>query len=71
MPWHKQRSIRSRGAVFTKTLYMKFKEGTSKLLHLERSFLCGAETWTLREVDKKYLGKFCNVVLEKDGDQLN
>jgi len=50
---------------------MKFKEGTSKLLHLERSFLCGAETWTLREVDKKYLGKFCNVVLEKDGDQLN
>ena len=34
--------------------------------------LYGAETWTLRAADQKYLGKFWNVVLEKDGeDQLD
>ena len=32
----------------------------------------GAETWTLRKVDQKYLAKFWNVMLEKDGeDQLD
>jgi hypothetical protein len=34
--------------------------------------LYGAETWTLRAADQKYLQKFWNVVLEKDGeDQLD
>jgi len=46
------------GAVVTKKLYIKFKEETSKVRHLEHSFLCGAETLTLREVDKKYLESF-------------
>ena len=33
--------------------------------------LYGAETWTLRAADQKYLESFLNVVLEKDGqDQL-
>jgi hypothetical protein len=32
----------------------KFKDETSEMQHLERA-LCGAETWTLREVDQKYL----------------
>jgi len=26
------------------------------------------ETWTLRRVDQIYLGRFLNVVLEKDGE---
>ena len=31
----------------------------------------GAETWTLRKIDQKYLEIFKNVMLEKDGeDQL-
>ena len=33
--------------------------------------LYGAETWTLRKADQKYLGKFWNMVLEEDGDQLD
>ena len=34
--------------------------------------LYGAESWTVRAVEKKHLGKFGNVVLEKDGkDQLD
>jgi hypothetical protein len=34
--------------------------------------LYGAETWTLRKADSKYLEKFWNVVLENDGeDQLD
>jgi hypothetical protein len=35
--------------------------------HLEHSFVC-AETWTLPKIDQKYLGKFSNVMLEKDGN---
>ena len=31
--------------------------------------LYGAETWTLRKVDKKYLGSYKNVMLQTDGDQ--
>jgi hypothetical protein len=30
--------------------------------------LYGAETWTLRAADQKYLESFVNVVLEKDGE---
>jgi hypothetical protein len=42
-------------AVFTNKLYLKFKEGTSTVLHLGHSFLWGAGTWTLGEVYRKYL----------------
>jgi hypothetical protein len=31
----------------------------------------GAETWTLRKVDQKYLRQFGNVVLEEYGDPLD
>ena len=41
-------------------------------MHLNCSFLYGAETWTLRKVDQKYLVGFEIVLLEKDGeDQLD
>jgi hypothetical protein len=36
---------------------IKFKEETSKVLHWSIA-LCGAETWTLRKVDQKYLESF-------------
>ena len=39
-------------AAFTSKLDLKLKEETRKVLHLEHSFVCGAETGTLREVDK-------------------
>ena len=31
----------------------------------------GAETWPLQTVDQKYLKNFLNVMLEKDGDQMD
>ena len=40
--------------VFTQKTELKFKEETSKLLHLEHS-LYGAETGTLWKVDQKYM----------------
>ena len=33
----------------------QFKKETSKVLHLNCSFLYGAETWTVRKVEQKYL----------------
>ena len=36
---------------------LKFQGQTCKVLHLEYIF-CGAETWTLRKVDRKYLESF-------------
>ena len=44
---------------------LKVKEG----IYIWMITWYGAETWTLRKVDQKYLESF-NVVLEKDGDQL-
>jgi hypothetical protein len=38
-------------------LDLKFKEESSKVLHLERSSY-GGETWTLPTVDQKYLESF-------------
>jgi len=35
------------------------------MLHWSVAF-CGSETWTLRKADQ-----FCNLVLEKNGDQLH
>jgi hypothetical protein len=36
---------------------LKFREGTKELLHFQQSFY-GAETWTLRKVEQKYVGSF-------------
>jgi len=42
---------------FRQQIGLKFKEGTSEVLHLELSFY-GVENCTLRKVDRKYLGSF-------------
>jgi hypothetical protein len=42
---------------FHQQIGLKFKEETSKVLHLEQT-LYGAESWTLRKVDQKYLESF-------------
>jgi len=39
---------------FHQRIGLEFKEQTNETLHTERS-LCGAETWTLRNIDQKYL----------------
>ena len=45
--------------LFTSKLGLKFEEETSKMLRLEQSMaLYGAETWTLRAADQKYLESF-------------
>jgi hypothetical protein len=54
MPWQKQNSTRR---LFTSKLDLKFEEETIKMLHLVCS-LYGAENWTVREVDQKYLESF-------------
>jgi len=46
--WQEQHSIIRR---------LKFKEETSQTVHLTLPFY-GAENWTLRTVDQKYLGRF-------------
>ena len=46
---------------------LKFKEETSKVLHLKHSF-AGAETLTVRKIGQIPL-KFRNVVFENDGGQ--
>jgi hypothetical protein len=55
LPWQKQHSKRRR--LFHQQIGFKFKEETSKVLHLEHS-LYGTETWTLRKIDQKYLERF-------------
>jgi hypothetical protein len=50
LPWQKQHSTR-------RQISFKFKDETSKMLHLEH-ILYGAETWTLRKVNQKYLESF-------------
>jgi hypothetical protein len=55
LPWEKQHSTRRQG-FFHQQIGLKFKEETSKVLHLEHS--CGAETLTLWKVDQKYIGSF-------------
>jgi hypothetical protein len=42
---------------FSQQVGFKFKEETSKVL-IWKIALCGGETWTLREVDQKYLKNF-------------
>jgi hypothetical protein len=56
---------------FDQQIGLKFKEGTSKVLHLERSFVW---CWNLgtSESRSEILGKVWNMILEKDGeDQLD
>jgi len=40
---------------FRQQIGLKFKEQTSKMVHLGHG-LCSSETWTVRKVDQKYLG---------------
>jgi hypothetical protein len=47
----------------------KLKEETGKVLHLEHSFVLCCNTNTM-ESRSEMPGKCSNVVLEKDGDQL-
>ena len=63
-------SIQHEEDSFHKQVGLKFKEETSKF---SSSILYGAETWTLREKKtSETVGKFSNMVLEKDGeDQLD
>jgi len=42
---------------FHQQIGLKFKEETSKVCHWSRA-LYGAKTWTLWEVDQKYVGSF-------------
>jgi hypothetical protein len=44
-------------------------EETNKV-HVWSIALSGAETWTLRKIDGDIPGKFRNMVLEKDGEDL-
>ena len=60
MPRQKHRLTRR---LFSQQIGLKFKEETSKLLHLEHSFVW----WTLRKIDQKCLENFEMVVLEKNG----
>ena len=58
-------------ALFTGTLDLELRKKLVKC-YIWSIALFGAETWTLRAVDQKQLGKFGNVPLEKDGeDQLD
>jgi hypothetical protein len=57
LSWQKQHSTRRR--LFRHQIETKFKEETSKMLHLEHTVtLYGVGTWTLRQVDKKYPESF-------------
>jgi hypothetical protein len=51
---HGKSSVQQKEAFsFHQQIGIKFKEETSKLLHLECSFVCGAEIWILLKVDQK------------------
>ena len=56
LPWQKLHSRRRR--IFYQHIGLKFEEETSKMLHIWSMALYGAETWTLRAADKKYLESF-------------
>jgi hypothetical protein len=67
LPWQNQHSAGRK--LFHLQTGLKFKEETSEALHLEHT-LHGAETWTLRKVDQKYLERFemwCWRKMEKIG----
>ena len=52
LPWRKLHSAGRK--LFYQKMGLKFEEETNKMLHLEHGFY-GAETWTLRAADQKYL----------------
>ena len=47
----------NRKKTFHQRIWLKCNEETSEMLHLEQA-LYGAETWTFRKVDQKYLESF-------------
>jgi len=49
-----ERAALARKKTFHQQILLKFKEETSKVLHLGHS-LYFAETWILQKVDKKYI----------------
>jgi hypothetical protein len=51
-PWGKKNSIEQEEDFFTRRLNLKFKNKPVKWCIWSKS-LCGAETWTLGEVDQK------------------
>jgi hypothetical protein len=55
-PWQKRHST-TRSLFFATKLDLNVKEETSKLLTLELR-LHGAETWTLRKIDQKYMESY-------------
>jgi len=54
-PWQKQHLTRRR--LFNQRIGFRLRENVVKVLHLEHNWY-GAETWTLRKVDQKYLQRF-------------
>jgi len=65
LPWQKQHSTRKR--LFSQQIGLKFKEETSKMLHLEYSFVW---CWNFNTMESRSetRGKFWNVVLERNGE---
>jgi hypothetical protein len=54
---HNKRTIQLEEGCCHQNIGLTLKEETSKVLHLEHSFLC-CWNWTLRKVDQKYLEGF-------------
>jgi hypothetical protein len=63
LPWQKQHSTRRR-LYFISKLDLNLRKKLANC-YIWSIALNGAETWTLRKVDQKYLESF-DVVLEKD-----
>ena len=59
-------SFSKKKIIFTRKLVLYLRKKLVKCCMWSIA-LYGAETWTLRKVDRKYLGSF-EVVLEKDGE---
>ena len=53
---------------FRQQIGLKFKEGTSNVLHLEYSFVW-CRNLDKSETSSELTGEFRNVVLEKDGEE--
>ena len=66
LPWRKQHSTRK--SPFTSKLCLNLRKKLVKCCNWNAA-VCGAESWILREISE-IPGKFWNVMLEKDGDQL-
>ena len=60
-------SFNRKKILFTSKLDFYLRKKLVKL-YIQGTAFCNSETWTLRKVDQKYLGKFWNMVLEKNGE---